>query len=444
MEDKNPESLDKIRQQFDTAPYPRNPIEQSPQDEPNFLFIHNLVTPYYLTNRKIPEIEGKVILDAGCGTGYATLALAMANPGAMIVGTDISDISLTTARKRLEYHGYKNVNFYTSSIEDLPQLGLEFDYINCDEVLYLLPDPISGLKAMKSVLKPEGIIRTNLHSLLYRHSFYQAQEVFQIMGIRDEQPQSFAIELVRETMRALNDYAYIKAKTWSGDCETEEEPILLNYLLQGDKGYTIPELFSSLKEADLEFVSMVQWQQWQLLNVFQDAKQLPSFWKQRFPHLSIPDKLHFVELINPMHRLLDFWCVHLGQAKPFVPVDQWDLSHWENASVHLHPQLRVPMVRENLINCITNQKPFEVSRYLTAPTQIPVTIESDMASCLLSLWKGVQPMKLLVEHWLKIRPLDPVTLETVSEHTAFSQIKQLLIHLEKFLYVLLERESTEN
>ncbi len=48
------------------------------------------------------------------------------------------------------------------------ELGLEFDYINADEVLYLLPDIVEGLKAMKAVLKPEGIIRTNLHSSFQR------------------------------------------------------------------------------------------------------------------------------------------------------------------------------------------------------------------------------------------------------------------------------------
>jgi len=56
-----------------------------------------------------------------------------------------------------------NTEFHVISIEELPQLGLSFDYINCDEVLYFFPDPSVGLQAMKSVLQPDGIIRTNLH-----------------------------------------------------------------------------------------------------------------------------------------------------------------------------------------------------------------------------------------------------------------------------------------
>jgi protein-L-isoaspartate O-methyltransferase len=78
------ELLEKIRQQFDASPYPRVPLDKSPKDNISSPYIHNLVTPYYLRNQKIIEIKGKVILDAGCGTGYKSLVLAEANPGAKI------------------------------------------------------------------------------------------------------------------------------------------------------------------------------------------------------------------------------------------------------------------------------------------------------------------------------------------------------------------------
>ncbi|VXD21793.1 hypothetical protein PL8927_720199 [Planktothrix serta PCC 8927] len=70
MQNQDPELLEKIRQQFDSAPYPRIPLEQSPKTDYELLFIHNLVTPYYLKYQKVINTEGKVILDAGCGAGY--------------------------------------------------------------------------------------------------------------------------------------------------------------------------------------------------------------------------------------------------------------------------------------------------------------------------------------------------------------------------------------
>lgn len=55
----------KIREQFDLTLYPRVSIETSVKEKYDRLYIHNLVTPYYLRNRKIIDTEGKSILDAG-------------------------------------------------------------------------------------------------------------------------------------------------------------------------------------------------------------------------------------------------------------------------------------------------------------------------------------------------------------------------------------------
>jgi 2-polyprenyl-3-methyl-5-hydroxy-6-metoxy-1,4-benzoquinol methylase len=251
------EIAEKIRQQFNTGPFPRIAIETSPKNIANSLYVHNLATPYYLRNQKVVDTKGKVILDAGCGTGYKSLVLAEANPGAKIVGVDISDKSVELAKQRLQYHGFDNAEFYAVSIEDLPQLGLSFDYINCDEVLYLLPNPILGLQAMQAVLQPEGIIRANLHSSYGRANIYRAQKIFKLMGLMDNNPGELEIGIVREILVALKEQVQIKARTWMPAMETDDEKILANYLLQGDKGSTVPEMFSALKAANLEFISMV-------------------------------------------------------------------------------------------------------------------------------------------------------------------------------------------
>lgn len=155
--------LEKIRHQFDHSPYPRIPLEQSPKDNFYQLYIHNLVTAFYRRDLQVIDSTHKLILDAGCGSGYKSLILAEANPQAKIIGVDISSESVRLAEQRLKYHGFNHAEFYCLSIENLSDLNYHFDYINCDETLYLLPDPAIALAAMKSVLKPNGIIGTNLH-----------------------------------------------------------------------------------------------------------------------------------------------------------------------------------------------------------------------------------------------------------------------------------------
>ncbi|OCQ92480.1 SAM-dependent methyltransferase [Oscillatoriales cyanobacterium USR001] len=441
MENQELDTTEKIRQQFDKVRYPKTPLEQSPKNDYQGLFFHNIVTPYYLRNQKVLNTEGKVILDAGCGSGYKSLVLAEANPGAKIIGIDLSEESVKLARQRLQYYGFDNAEFYALPIEQVSSLNIKFDYINNDEVLYLMPDPVAGLQAMKSVLKPDGIIRTNLHSSRQRALIYQAQTVFKMMGLMDGNPEELEIELVREIMNALSDTVMVKARTGKPEYYENEEWVLMNYLFQGDKGYTIPEVFAALRSANLELISMVNWRHWEVTDLFKDSNNLPAFLEMSLPEISVEDRLHLFELLHPIHRLIDFWCGHPNQEQPFLPVPEWDFSDWQDAKVYLHPNLRNPQSREDLLNCITSHQPFDISRYVSLPTLMPIVIESNMAACLLPLWEGAQQMQSLVERWLKLTPLHPVTLESVSEATAFEQVKELLTRLESFLYVLLEKSA---
>lgn len=432
------EQSNRLRQQFDILPYPINPLEQSPKSDTNLLFIHNFVTAYYLRNRKVTQTQGKVILDAGCGTGYGTLVLAEANPEAEIIGVDFSKKSIEIAQNRLSFHGFDKVKFYAISLDNISDLGVDFDYINCDEVLYLLPDPVAALKALKSVLKPDGIIRTNLHSALQRTYYFRAQEVFKMMGLMDSSSENLEVGIVREIMLALKDQVAIKAQTWTPDCMENDHQVQLNYLLKGDKGFTVPEMFVLLATCNLKFISMVQWRHWELSDLFKEPDDLPLFLGMSLPETSVEERLHLFELLHPIHRLLDFWCGHSEQADVHQPITEWNESRWRQAVVHLHSQLKTVTAKEALHSCVAHHLPFEISRYLSAPAKAPIFIESTMAACLLPLWDSEQPVSALVERWLKLRPLHPVTLEPIAQETALEQLLELLQRLESVLYVLLE------
>jgi 2-polyprenyl-3-methyl-5-hydroxy-6-metoxy-1,4-benzoquinol methylase len=445
MNTQSSETLEKIRQQFESSPYPRIPLEKSPKDDKNFdqLYLHSLVTPFYLRNQQVIKPEGKVILDAGCGSGYKSLILAEANPGAKIVGIDLSEQSIKLAEQRLRHHGFKdNVEFHTLLIEDLPKLGLEFDYINCDEVLYLLPDIAAGLRSFKSVLKPTGIIRSNLHNKLQRQRYFRAQEAFHLMGLTEENPSDLEVELVVETMEALHDAVELKSKTWRSVYSEGEhaEAILMNFLLQNDKGYGIPDLFKALRSADLEFFSMTNWRHWELTDLFKNPNDLPAFLAFSLPGVLVEERLHLFNLLHPIHRLIDFWCGHPDQAASFRPVAEWGDKDWQSARVHLHPQLKRSEVREKINDCLRKQQPFEISAYISAPVGKPVYIDSYFAACcLLPLWDEPQLVVALANRWLQVRPYDPITLKPISEAESFEQIKEFMGRLEIFLYVLLER-----
>jgi hypothetical protein len=113
------------------------------------------------------------------------------------------------------------------------------------------------------------------------------------------------------------------------------------------------------------------------------------------------------------------------------------LSDWQGAKVHLHPQLKTPGVKEELLRCITQLNPFEISRQL--PITGEVLVDSTIAACLLPLWEEAQSMQSLVERWQKLRPVHPVTLEPTTFSEAFEIVSASLMGLESSGYVLLER-----
>jgi hypothetical protein len=254
----------------------------------------------------------------------------------------------------------------------------------------------------------------------------------------DDNPEEMEISIVRETMNALKDDVFLKAQTWGGSEYNENEDIILaNHLLVGDKGATIPEFFSLLKAANLEFINMVNWQHWELMSLFKEPDDLPAFLGMSLPELSAEEKLNLFELFHPVHRLLDLWCGNLGQAQSFVPVYEWNDSQWQTAKVHLHPQLKTPKLREDLTACVTEIKPFIISEHLSLIQNI-VSIDSSMALCLIPLLEQTQSMASLVERWRQVRPLNPVTLEPTEEKQTFYLVQQLLLMLENLGYVMLE------
>jgi SAM-dependent methyltransferase len=435
--------LEKIRDQFDHAPYPRIPLEESPTEKHELLYCHNLVTPSYLKYRSIVETEGKLILDAGCGSGYKSLVLAEANPGARIVGVDLSENSVNLARERLKYHKREDTTeFHALSILDLPQLGMKFDYINCDEVLYLFDDPAEALSVMKSVLNPGGIIRTNLHNAYQRAVFFRAQELFKFIGLMDESPKDDEYQAVTDTMKALRDSVNLKASVWNSNYENpalSTALISMNLLFVGDKGYTILDLFNFLEQADLEFISMVNWRQWDILDLFRDPEELPMFLDMGLSASSIGDRLHLYELLNPVHRLMDFWCTNSDQTGS--PVEDWSDAEWRSAMIQLHPQLQNDHTKDVLLECIARKQGFEISESVRLPALSPVILESTMAAALLPLWDEPQSMNQLTSRYQKLKPVDPITLESISEEFAFQEMKDLLNRLDAFLYVLINRPS---
>jgi len=101
---------------------------------------------------------GSSVLEAGCGVGAQTIALASNSPKAVITSIDVAEASVVEARKVVCAAGIKNVTLRQADIFHLPFRPASFDHVFVCFVLEHLVQPVEALRALKRVLKPGGTI----------------------------------------------------------------------------------------------------------------------------------------------------------------------------------------------------------------------------------------------------------------------------------------------
>lgn len=102
------------------------------------------------------ELEGKRVLDVGCGGGILTESIA--RQGAVTFGIDASEQMVRAANAHAGQSGL-TITYLTKKIEQLSAFfDTGFDVILCMELLEHVPDYTSIIKACAEILNPGGII----------------------------------------------------------------------------------------------------------------------------------------------------------------------------------------------------------------------------------------------------------------------------------------------
>jgi 2-polyprenyl-6-hydroxyphenyl methylase/3-demethylubiquinone-9 3-methyltransferase len=103
----------------------------------------------------LAPINGKAVLDVGCGGGI--LSDAMARSGATVTGIDLATKSLKVAQLHALETQTPNVTYREVSAETLAaEAPAQFDVVTCMEMLEHVPDPASIVQACATLVKPGG------------------------------------------------------------------------------------------------------------------------------------------------------------------------------------------------------------------------------------------------------------------------------------------------
>jgi SAM-dependent methyltransferase len=325
------------------------------------------------------------ILVAGCGTSQAA-TYALREPDARVTAIDISETSLRHTRNLQHKYGLQNLNIHQLSIEHVEELGDKFDQIVCTGVLHHLPDPDTGLRALRNVLATNGAMHLMVYATYGRAGIYMMQEYCHLLGIS---PTAAELRDLGATVAALPSDHPIAGVAKRAKDFTQPDALADALLHPQDRAYTVPQLFAWLERGGLSFG---RW--------FEQAPYLPQCGVMaRTPHAarlaSLPPRLQHaaVELLRgtmTKHNFIAYRDDRVGESQPisfdsdawrgYVPLRlPWTLCIRDRAPpgsvavlinrAHTYPDLALPIdaAQERLYAAIDGNRSIDQITRMTAP-----------------------------------------------------------------------------
>ena len=189
------------------------------------------------------------ILVAGCGTSQAAKH-AMRWPEARVMGIDFSETSVRCTEELKRRYQLDNLEVRQLPLERARELERNFDQIVCTGVLHHLPDPDTGLRALRDLLKPDGAMNIMVYAPYGRTGVYMLQEFCKRIGIGASDAE--ILDLI-SALKALPSGHPLQNLLREAP-DFRNEAALADALLHPcDRAYSVPQLFEFLDSGGLRF-----------------------------------------------------------------------------------------------------------------------------------------------------------------------------------------------
>lgn len=248
--------LSDVRDQYESLPYPL----RNPEDERQRLLQTYGDALDYLTHHAFGghfDPDGFDVLIAGGGTGDGTIYLAeqLREWPCRIVHLDLSETSISIAKQRAAIRNLDSIEFIHGSLLDLPTMDIgTFRYINSIGVLHHLSSPDDGLKALKSVLRADGLMNIMVYGQFGRTYIYHMQELMRMMNkTADSTDQKIAnCQAIMEAAKRQDWMRILHAITVDEINENGDIGIYDLFLHSQDRAYTVADVYAWLDRCELE------------------------------------------------------------------------------------------------------------------------------------------------------------------------------------------------
>ncbi|OCQ52021.1 bifunctional 3-demethylubiquinone-9 3-methyltransferase/ 2-octaprenyl-6-hydroxy phenol methylase [Photorhabdus australis subsp. thailandensis] len=126
-------------------------------------------------------LNGKKVVDFGCGTGHRLIGLASFYPETQFVGVDMTENSLDVAKKLIAHHNLQNVKLVNSTIEGFNEKG-QYDIAISTGVFHHMENPLNGFQAAYHALNESGVALIWLYHAIGEYNRLKEREILQIFA----------------------------------------------------------------------------------------------------------------------------------------------------------------------------------------------------------------------------------------------------------------------
>ena len=183
------------------------------------------------------------ILVAGCGTWQAA-RYALCHPAAHVTGIDVSTTSIDHTDRLRRKYSLTNLDLERLPIERIATLERRFDLIVCTGVLHHLADPDEGLRALRSVLKPDGALQLMVYGRYGRTGIEMLQDYCRRLGVGTSTTEVDDLA----TILAVLPPHHPAAALLRGARDAHDRDALADALLNPrEQAYSVPALFDLIE-----------------------------------------------------------------------------------------------------------------------------------------------------------------------------------------------------
>ncbi|WP_269615905.1 class I SAM-dependent methyltransferase [Prochlorococcus marinus] len=286
-----------VKKQYELNPYPRWRYNSyAKENKLSFLSVINSeISPNTIKPNSVQLTNKKInILIAGCGTGIQIIE-ASRYSNCEIIAIDLSNSSISYAKRKVDEYGLKNINFIEMDLLELTSLNKRFDLIECSGVLHHMNEPNKGLSNLFDVLEPDGFLKLGLYSKYAREEIIKARKLIKEKDIKPniDGIRNFRNDLLNREIKEVNEIS-----NWSDFYSTSMCRDLCFHT--HENCYTLIEIKNMLKVSNLEFLGFT------LSKEIRDKYQIDNKDKDSLKNLELWDKF---EKLNPnsFREMYQFW-----------------------------------------------------------------------------------------------------------------------------------------